>query len=135
MQMMRDASVKITKALPNGSYVGTSAGLDIGKTSALGDKSQDVEFLLSAPALTAAEAPDGRTLTYAIKWSENADLSAPTTYMPAAIIQTGAGGAGAAAATFTFRVPSTAGRYLFLTITGNGEGDASGSAAAVEMLF
>jgi hypothetical protein len=70
------------------------------------------EFLLTAPAMTTAQMPDAKTMKYDILYSVNADLSAPTTYITAAITQTGAGGVGCAAATFRFRLPSDALRYV-----------------------
>src|SRR4051794_8714278 len=68
---MRDASIKVTKALPtaaSGSV--TSAGIDTGKGS-FGDQVADVEYLLTAPALTTTMLPDTRTATYIIEHDDD----------------------------------------------------------------
>lgn len=133
---VRDAATKLTKALPNGAASTTpSAGIDL-QNSSRGDFSADVEFLLSAPALTTGEAPDTRTCTYDIIHSDNADLSSPVTLMPGVIVQTGAGGAGAAAATYRFKAPTNVKRYLGCKATGGTSfGNASGKNMTLEALY
>lgn len=133
---LRDAALKITRALPAAaSATVTSTAIDTGAATSLASQ-QGIEYLLTAPALTTTMAPDTRTMTYTIKWSANADLSAPTTYITGAIVQTGAGGVGAALATFRFKLPSTAARYVFFTVTsGASITDSSAVSATLEPLF
>jgi hypothetical protein len=135
MISLRDASLKVTRALPSGAATVTSTAIDTGKTTALGNQSGAVEYLLSAPALAVGELANGSTMTYNILWSDAAALSAPTTHIAAAIVQTGAGGAGATAATYRFRLPSTAGRYIFITAVNSAAADASAKSATLEALF
>jgi hypothetical protein len=132
---LRDASLKVTKALPNGADNVTSDAIDTGVKPGLGTQTLDVEYLLSAPALAVADLADAATMTYDILVSANADMSSPTTLIAAAIKQTGAGGAGAAAATYRFRLPSSAARYLAFKATNSGAGDASDKSGTLEALL
>jgi hypothetical protein len=134
MQEMRDASLKITRALPSGAATVTSTAVDTGKATAQGHQPGEVDFLLSAPALAVGQLANGSTMTYNIVGSDAAALSGPVTYIAAAIVQTGANGAGAAAATFRFRIPSNAPRYLFITVTNSAAADASAASATLELL-
>jgi hypothetical protein len=130
-----DASMTRSKALPNGADTATSPSLDLGPTTAWGQRDASVEFKLSAPALAVGELPDGETMTYSILTSDNADLSSPTVLMPSVIVQTGAGGAGAAAASYLFRLPSDSQRYLGFKAVNSGAGDASAKSASMEARF
>lgn len=130
---VRDAALKVTKALPNGAANVTSDAIDLGKTSA-GDFVANVEFLLSAPALTTAQQPDAKTMIYDVLVSDNADMSVPTTLIAGAITQTGAGGAGAAAATYKFKLPTNTKRYLAIKATGSAVGDSSAKSLTLELL-
>ena len=94
-----------------------------------------MEFLLSTPALSTTQIPDGKTIKVDVAWSDHADLSDPENYIGAALTLTGAGGVGCAAKEFRFCIPSTAKRYLFLRATGSASGDASASSATCEALF
>lgn len=134
---LKDAGVKITRALPaSTTAVTTTTPIDTGKGTT-GHQPGEMEFLLSAPLVTTAQLPDTKTFTYKIIHSVNADLSSPADLLPGVIVQTGAGGAGAAAATFRFRLPSDARRYIGFVITpsASGTGDASGATATLEGLF
>lgn len=131
---MRDALKKVTKALPNGAASTTSDAISLEKTTR-GDEIRDIELLLSVPALAVGPMANGKTMIYDIIYSANADLSDPTTYMAAAITQTGAGGAGAGAATKRLKLPSDAACYWGVKATGSTTGDASGSSMTLEMLF
>lgn len=131
---MRDALKKVTKALPNGAANVTSDAIDLENTSRA-DEIRGIEMLLSAPALTTTEQPDSKTMIYDIIYSANSDLSSPTTYIAAAITQTGAGGAGAAAATYRFKLPSNAARYWGAKATGSASGNSSTKSLTLEMLF
>lgn len=132
---VKDASLKITRALPASTTAVTSTAFDTGKCTTLGKQLADVEFLVSAPALTATQLPDTKTMTYDIIESDNADLSTPSVLQSAVITQTG--DTGAAAATNRFKIPTDAKRYIGLRITPSaaGTGDASGADATLEPLF
>ncbi len=135
---VKDAQVKISVALPNGAATATpTAGIDTGKvdTGSIGYQEGDFEFILTAPALTTVQQPDGKTTIYNIITSANSDLSAPTTLMPAVITQTGAGSAGSAAATYRFRLPSNSQRYVGFNAVGSTTGDNSAKTATLEGLF
>ena len=141
MKELRDAALKLTLALPNGAATATvAAAMDTGVTSG-GNKALDgqdglLEFLLSAPLLSATQQPDSKTMKYDIVWADSADLGTnPVTYIAAAITQTGSGTLGAAAATYRFRLPSTAKRYVGFKATGSAAGDASAASATLEALF
>lgn len=143
MKELRDASLKLTRALPNGAATVTTSpaidtGLNAGATGAgvLGSQPGSVEFLLTAPALTTGELGDTNTMKYDIVHADSSDLGTnPTTYITAAITQTGAGGAGAAAQTFRFRLPTTAKRYVGFKATNSAAGNASGKSATLECLL
>lgn len=130
----RDAAILVTRALPAQAETVTSTAIDTGKSTA-GVQSIPADFVLVAPALTTQLLADAATMTYTVKWSANADLSAPTTYITGAIVQTGAGGAGAATATYRFRLPSTAARYVFFTVTASGATDVSSKSATLDIDF
>ena len=135
---LKDANVKLTRALPASTAAMTTASsIDTGKASSLGHQGGEHEYLLSAPLVTTAQLPDSKTFTYDIIHSDNSDLSSPVTLISALITQTGAGGAGAAAATKKFRLPSDAKRYIGFKVTASasGTGDASAATATLEGQF
>ncbi len=131
---LKDANLKGTQALPNGAANVSGAALDLGLT-AFGDLLANVEFLLTAPALTTTEQPDAKTMTYDVIHSDNADLSSSVTMYPGVLVQTGAGGAGAAGATFTFRVPVDVKRYVGIKATGSAAGNSSTKSLTLEALL
>lgn len=138
MNQVKDAQVKVTRALPASTAAVTSTtAIDTGKTTALGEQKNSMELLVSAPALSTAQLPDTKTMTYDVIGSSNADLSSPTTLASALITQTGASAAGAAAATKRYRLASDAPRYIGLKVTpsASGTGDASGATATLEGVF
>ena len=129
---VRDAALKLSKALPNGAANVTSTSIDTGKTTSLAEQGGGgFEYLLTAPAMNTTQMPDAKTMKYDILFSANSDLSSPTTYITAAITQTGAGGVGCAAATFRFRLPSDALRYIGFKATGSAAGDSTGANMAL----
>jgi hypothetical protein len=133
---LRDALLKITRALPASTTAVTSTAIDMGNTTALASQPGNLEFLLTAPAVTTSQLPDAKTFTYKIIHSDNSDLSSPADLLSSVIVQTGAGGAGAAGATKRFRLPSDAKRYIGVVVTpsASGTGDASGASATLELL-
>jgi hypothetical protein len=133
---LRDASLKLTRALPASTTAVTSTAIDTGAATPQAYQPDGLEYLLSAPALSTAQLPDTKTMTYNIIGSANSDLSSPVTLATSILVQTGAGGAGAAANTARYRPPSNAPRYIGFTITpsASGTGDASGANATLEVL-
>ena len=133
---VKDAGLKLTLALPNGAAsTANTTAIDTGKSTALGRQLAEAEFLITAPALTTTEQPDGKTTIYDAIMSDNADLSSPTTLYTALITQTGAGSAGSAATTKRFRLPSDAKRYIGLKATGSTTGNNSAKSATLEVVF
>ena len=76
---LRDALLKMTKALSNGAGSTTTNALPTGKGSAMSNAPGFIEFLATAPALTTGALPSAATMTYDVVVSDNADLSSPTT--------------------------------------------------------
>lgn len=132
---VKDAQMKTSKALPNGAATIYSDGIDTEVTPA-GAHLGDVEWLLSAPALTTEQLPDTKTMTYSILTDTVAPIDGSSTVlMSGVIVQTGASGAGAAAATYRLRLPSTAGRIVGVRAINSGTGNASAASLSLEALF
>jgi hypothetical protein len=131
---VKDALLKATKALPNGAASIYSDGIDLGHGSR-GDFLASAEFKVSAPALTTAQLPDTKTMTYTVQHDDAAGFGTVADLLTAVIVQTGAGGAGAAAATFTLRLPVDVKRHVRVKATNSGTGDASGASLTFEVLF
>ena len=131
---VKDAALKVTKALPNGAATVYSDGIDLGHGSK-GDFLAEVEFKISAPVLTTTQQPDAKTLTYTIQHDDAPAFGTVADLYPGVIVQLGAGGAGAAAATFTARLPVDVKRYVRVKAVGSASGDASGSSLTFEVLF
>jgi len=134
--LVKDASVRNTRALPAAaSTTVDGAALDL-KLSSRGDFLAQCEFKVSAPAVNSTMAPDTRTFTYSLIHSDSSNLGTPAVIHSAVITQTGAGGAGAVAAEFIGRLPVDVKRYIGLRITsGASTADASAVAATLELLF
>ena len=62
---MRDAGMKLTRALPGSATTVYSLGLDT-EVTANGNQPESVEYLLTAPALTTAQLGDAATMKYSI---------------------------------------------------------------------
>lgn len=135
-QNLKDATLKLSLALPNGSASASVvvSGIDTGKSTTQGFQSGDIELLLSGPALNTTQLPDTKTMIYDLLTSDNADMSSPVTVAKEVLKQTGAGGAGAAAATQKMRLPDDAKRYVGFQATNSGAGDASGASATLEVV-
>lgn len=109
---MRDASLKVTKALPTAAAGSTATdGIDTGK-GANGAQLADVEFLLTIPDLTTTMLPDTKTATFIIEHDTDSAFGTVATLNVGSVTQTGAGAAGATGTTFRFRLPSDANRYI-----------------------
>lgn len=133
---LKDASLKLTLALPAGATtVYATPGIDTGKTTTQGVQTADVEFLLTAPALTTGQLGDGATMKYSILMDTENPVDASSTVLFADILtQTGAGGAGAAAATKRFKLPSDALRIIGFKAVNSAASDASGASATLEVV-
>jgi hypothetical protein len=133
--LLKDAVLKVTKALPTGAASTTSTSIDTGTTTK-GTQPRDVELLLTAPAQALALLPNTKSTTYDIIASANADLSSPTILFPGVIVQTGATGTDPApSATFRTRLPSNCPRYVGCKATGVATSDGSTLSMTLEMLF
>lgn len=131
---IRDAKLKVTKALPNGAASVTSDGIDL-ESGSKGDFVAQVEFLLSAPALTTGELGDAATMTYILEHDSASDFSSVATLQDRLLVQTGAGGAGATAATKRFKLPTDVKRYVRIKATNSAAGNASGKSLTFEALL
>lgn len=132
---VKDAELKDVKALPGSATTIYSDGIDTGVTPN-GVQPAEVEYLLTAPALTTQELGDAATMKYSIIADTVKPLDASSEVLiPDCIVQTGAGGAGAAAATYRFRLPSNAGRIIGFKATNSAAGDASDKSGTLEALF
>ena len=128
---LRDAALKITKALPAGAVTVTSDAIDTGNKTAWAHQPADVEYLLSAPTLTITELPNTKVITYNIVTGATSDLtSSPTTLIAGCIVQTGATGSSAAAATYRFKLPAAAQQFVGFTAVGNDATVAASDASA-----
>ena len=130
---VKDALLKVTKALPNGAATVYSDGIDLGH-GGKGDFLANAEVKISAPALTTTQQPDAKTLTYTIQHDDAAAFGTVADLYPGVIVQLGAGGAGAAAATFTARLPVDVKRYVRVKAVGSATGDASAASLTFEVL-
>src|SRR4051812_17262610 len=133
---LRDAQLKLTRALPNGAAtVYSSPGIDTDKSTAQGSQPGSVEYLLSAPAMNATEMPDAKTMIYSILTDTIDPVDGSSTVlMPSVITQTGAGGVGCAAQTYRFRLPSNADRIVSFRAVGSASGVATTASATLEAL-
>ena len=136
---IRDASLKFSRALPaSTSAVTVNTPFDTGPRTQLGTfHARDAELLLTAPAVTTAQLPDGKTFTYTIIHSDNADLSSPVNLALAAIVQTALAGPELRVlpSDAGFRATLNATSDSLITPSASGTGDASGVSATLEILF
>lgn len=131
--LLGDASLKVTKALPNGAANVTSSFIDLGN-SVNGDfVADEAELLIELPAQVTGVLGDGTTIICDVLTSPNADGSGPTTVAKAVLTQTGAAGAGSAAVSARFRPTSDTQRYIGVKATKSAAGDASGTNMTVSI--
>jgi hypothetical protein len=131
---VKDALLKVTKALPNGAATVYSDGIDLGHGSR-GDFLAHAEVKVSGPALTTTQQPNAKTLTYTIQHDDDAAFGTVADLYPSVLVQTGAGGVGAAAAEFAARLPVDVKRYVRVKAVGSATGDSSGSSLTFEVLL
>jgi len=135
LNQIRDAGLINTKALPNGAAAVNGDGFDLGALSDRGARLENVELLITAPALDTADLPDTKTMTYKVQHDTASDFGTAATLADAVLVQTGAGGAGDDAATARFRFPADCNRYVRVVATNSGTGDASDKSMTTELLF
>lgn len=131
---LKDAKLKVTKALPNGAASITTDGIDLGHGTR-GRFLANGELLISAPALTTAELPDGQTITYSVEHDTASGFGTVATLYAEVLKQTGAGGAGAAAAEVRVRPPSNVKRHVRVKATKAGAANASTKSVTVEVVL
>lgn len=131
---VRDASLEVTKALPNGAATIATGGIDLGH-SANGDHLARCELEIQAPALATADLPDTETMIYDVYHDDASDFSSEALLYDNVITQTGAGGAGAAAITDSVPLPADVKRYIRVKATNSGAGDASDKSVTVGLKF
>lgn len=133
---LRDSQLKVTKALPASTTATATDPIDLG-SGTRGDFVAEVQFLATVPALTTAQLPDTKTMTYTVETDDNAAFtSAKVVVQLAGLTQTGATSAGAVGSTQTW-VPSTDTEEfvrLKATPSASGTGDASGASMTLEVL-
>lgn len=134
---VRDASLQVTKALPNGAADIYTDGIDLGGSSrAQFDGGHRAELLIEAPALATADLGDGATMKYEVQHdTDSAFGTAESLYGTPNLTQTGAGGAGAAAATKRVALPTDVKRYVRVKATNSAAGDASDKSVTVSLVF
>jgi hypothetical protein len=133
---LKDASLKVTKPLPASTTATATDGINL-QNSTKGDFVAPVEFLLTAPALSTAQLPDTKTMTYTVETdTDSAFGSAKVVMTLNSLTQTGAGGAGAVGGSERFRLPTNVEQYVRAKVTpsASGTGDASGVSMTLEVL-
>lgn len=133
---MKDALKKLTLALPgSATTVYATPGLDT-EVTANGRQPNEVEYLLSAPALTTSQLGNSATMKYSILTDSVDPVDGSSVALVTdCIVQTGANSAGAAAAEYRFKLPSTATRILGFKAVNSASGDCSGASATLEAIF
>jgi hypothetical protein len=129
----RGLSITSTANLPNGATTVTGAPQDLTSFAMfLGDSGQ---ITITAPALTTAELPDGQTMTYSIEGYKDSSFHDPVPLLPAAVVQTGAGGAGAAGQSVTLSIPRKLLRWLRVSIVNSGAGNPSAKTVSLDIEY
>ena len=122
-QLLGDAVLKATDALPASSTTVNGTAIDLGDAmTGRGARRDDCELLLSAPVLSTTQLPDGNTAKYSIQGSLLANFATVVPLATTVLTQTGAGGAGAAASSARIKLPSDCPRYVrasVITVSGN----------------
>lgn len=132
---LKDALLSVTKALPNGAATTTSDPLQLHDgTTTNREFAANVELLVTAPALTTGQLPDGQTITYTVETSNTADFAVAKA-ISGPLVQTGAAGAGAVTAEMRVRPPSDAQTFTRLKQVKTGAADASAKSGTLELVF
>lgn len=130
-RIIRDAALKVTKAIPAAGANHNTATIDLG-SSTPGAGIEGVEVEIAIPALPSLA--DTKTLT--VKLQDSADDS---TYADieelASLVVTGVSTSGSAAATRTVRLPSSVGRYIQANLAvASAGGDNTAKSVVVSLL-
>lgn len=129
---LRDAALKVTKALPAAGANNTSSSIDL-QTSAPGVSMEHIDVLIEVPA-TASLAD---TKSHTVKLQDSADNSSFADIAElSTLTRTGAGGAGAAASTRQVKLPPGVRRYIrfYQAVEGSG-GDNTAVSASLSLVF
>jgi hypothetical protein len=131
--LMKDASLKQTRALPSGAATVNSSAIDLVTSSRANNLG--LELLISAPALAVGQLANASTMKYKLQHdTDSAFGTAENLCGIETIVQTGAGGVGAAAATKRVALPSDCKRYVRLVVTNSAAADASAATATLELV-
>lgn len=131
---LRDKTLTLTAALPNGAASTTTAAIDLESVSPNSDFLADVEFELTVPALTVSQLADTQTITYIVETSATSGFGSITTLIASLAVSTGTGGAGDAAVSRRFRLPSNCQRYVRIKATKTGASNASTASMTFALL-
>lgn len=129
---VQDANLIKTAALPNGAAATQTTGIDL-ELTVRSDLVAACELVISAPALTTGELPDGQTITYSVETDDNSGFSSAKVINGNAGVQTGAGGVGAAAQELRVRLPSNCERHVRVKATKTGAANASAKSMTVAL--
>lgn len=132
--LVKDKSLSVAKALPNGAATIATDGIDLGLSSKA-DNHLPLELLIEAPALATAELPDTKTMKYEVYHDSDSAFGTETSLYGVVLTQTGAGGGGAAAATKRVALPSDVKRHLRVKAVNDGAGNASGKSVTASLVF
>ncbi len=131
---VHDATLKSSDALPAAAGLTNGTAIDLGALTDTSSRSEQVEALLTVPALTLLQLPNTVTATYSLQMSNSSNMASPQSLGNSVIMQTGSNGA--ASTTFRFKVPSNALRYIGAAVTtADGAGNCAAAAMTLELLF
>ena len=129
---IRDAALKVTKALPAAGANHNTGTIDLGSTNpGLAVESFEVEIAIPAlPSLA-----EGKTLTVKVQDSADDSTYADVAALATLVVTGAASAAGSAAATRTVRLPSSVKRYIQanLAVASSG-GDNTAKSVTVSLL-
>lgn len=132
---LRDGSLRRQHVLPNGAATTAGQPIDTGTTASL--RAQFVaecESIVTTPAPSTAQLPDGQTVTYRLQHSDDVAFGAPQTVADIRV-QVGAGGAGASGQAVRARLPAKVQRYVRLATVEVGAANASAATVTMEVAF
>jgi len=132
---VKDALLKVTKALPAAAASASTDGIDLGAQSGKQDFVAPVEFEVAVPATPSLV--EAKTIIVDIQTDNDAAFGSAKTIIDNIITVTGqAAAAGGLAASERFRVPTNVERYLRATATVlTGGGDNTGVSFTLEALL
>lgn len=131
----QDAALSVTKALPASGSAYTDA-IDLGPISKeIGVRTENFEFEVTAPALTATQLPGSTSVAYKIQASDKADFSTGVVGWDLLGLGQSGGDSGAAAGSARFRPPLDSPRYWRVAATVSGTVGATIVDAAVGLKY